>query len=247
MFNPPRSGGPAEVVTCAGSSYGKTVWYDFYPDTNGLVRIRASGYDAVVAVVPFDARTALPDFGARQCGNSTGAGGTEELFANVRRGRAYTIQIGDVAGAGGNLLFQFDYLPDADGDNVLDSNDECPHLKGTARRHGCPQRVSADAAITARPLSDGLQLLGLRVTATRGARVSVRCSRGCRPQAKTAGTVRFPRLSGATLPAGSTLTILVTKPKAIGRWIRYRIARGDFTRKRGCLNPGSRVLRRRCG
>jgi hypothetical protein len=247
IFNPPRSGGPTEVTTCSGANYGKTVWYDFYPDVSGLVRVRASGYDAVVSVMRFDRTTLLPDFNGRQCGNATGAGGTEELFANVLGGRAYTIQIGGVDDTAGNLLFQFDFLPDTDRDGVLDNVDECRHLPGTARRHGCPQRLSADASIKAEPLPDGLRLLSLRVSATRGARVAVRCSRGCRPQARTARTVSFPGLAGASLPAGSTVTILVTKRKAIGRWIRYRITRGFFTRKRGCLNPGSHTLRRRCG
>src|SRR3954453_6956676 len=50
IFAPPRSGGPAEPAACAGSGYGHTAWYDFYPDESGVVRVRASGYDAVVSV-----------------------------------------------------------------------------------------------------------------------------------------------------------------------------------------------------
>ena len=55
IFTPPQSGGPAEVTGCNGVSEGKTIWYDFYPDANGLVRIRTSAeFATVMAVMPFD-------------------------------------------------------------------------------------------------------------------------------------------------------------------------------------------------
>ena len=47
VFSPPQSGGPPKLTTCEGASIGKTVWYDFYPDVSGLVRLRASGYDTL--------------------------------------------------------------------------------------------------------------------------------------------------------------------------------------------------------
>src|SRR5215210_6021028 len=62
VFNPPQSGGPPELTSCDGASFGKTVWYDFYPDVNGLVRVRASGYDTVFAVVPFNRSSGRPNF-----------------------------------------------------------------------------------------------------------------------------------------------------------------------------------------
>src|SRR4051794_21614801 len=59
IFDPPHPNllGPAEVTNCHGTSYGKTVWYDFYPNANGIARIRASGFDNVVTLYPFNVPT----------------------------------------------------------------------------------------------------------------------------------------------------------------------------------------------
>src|SRR5215210_3111275 len=79
VFSPPQSGGPSELTTCNGTSYGKTVWYDFYPDVNGLARLRASGYDTVLSVVPFNRRSGEPRFESTLCAN-TSASTTEEFL-----------------------------------------------------------------------------------------------------------------------------------------------------------------------
>jgi len=240
------SGGPPEPTTCASSgSYGKTVWYDFYPDVSGITRIRANGFDTVISVVPFDPKSAVPDFGRRQCINQS-ASTTEELLASVVKGRSYTIQIGGVGGAGGNLEFLFDFLADTDGDGVLNDVDKCDRLRGPASEAGCPKRLRASVTLRARPLSTGIQLLGLSVRASRGSRVSVRCS-GCPPQAKKAKTVSFGRLRGERLKAGTSLVIRVTRRNSIGSYFKYRITRGNFKKIERCLNPGSRKPRRTCG
>lgn len=247
VFAPQKAGGPAEPTTCPGSSgsYGRTVWYDFHPDVSGIARIRANGFDTVISVVPFNPRTAVPSFGRRQCINDS-ASTTEELLARVAKGGAYTVQIGGVGGAGGNLEFLFDFLADTDGDDVLDDVDKCDRLRGPASEAGCPKRLRASVTLRARPLAGGIQLIGLRVKATRGARVSVRCS-GCPPQAKRAKTVGFGRLRGQRLRAGTSLVIRVVRRNAIGAYFKYRITRGNFKKIERCLNPGSRKPRRRCG
>ena len=147
VFAPQSSGGPAEPTTCGSASYGRTVWYDFYPDVTGFVRLRANGYNTALSVVPFNRRTARPSFAQRQCFNDS-ASTTEEFFAKVAKGRSYTIQIGAVGDVGGRLEFLFDFLADTDGDNVLNDVDKCDRLKGTAREAGCPVRLKArrDAA-----------------------------------------------------------------------------------------------------
>ncbi len=101
IFNPPSHGGPAELTGCNGVSEGKTIWYDFYPNANGLVRVRTSAtFGTVMAVMPYDPKTLLPENGQRQCAiNQPTAAG--ELFAKVQAGRSYTIQIGGVDEAGG--------------------------------------------------------------------------------------------------------------------------------------------------
>src|SRR3954463_11772943 len=60
LFNPnrdglPFGGAPAEETRCGATEYGKTVWYDFAPETFGAVHILASGFDAVVRVYEYDA------------------------------------------------------------------------------------------------------------------------------------------------------------------------------------------------
>jgi len=247
VFTPQQgSGGPPEATSCESSgSYGKTVWYDFYPDVSGIARIRANGYNTVISVVPFNRTTAVPSFGSRRCINDS-ASTTEELLARVAKGRAYTIQIGGVGDVGGNLEFLFDFLADTDGDNVLDDVDKCDRLRGPASEAGCPPRLRANVTLRARPLATGIQLVGLSVKASRGSRVSVRCG-GCPPQAKRAKTVRFGQLRGRRLRAGTSVVIRVVRRNAIGAYFKYRITRGNFKKVERCLNPGSKKPRRRCG
>ncbi len=215
IFNPPSHGGPAELTGCNGTTEGKTIWYDFYPDANGVVRIRTSAeFGTVMAVMPYEPKTLLPEYGQRHCAvnEPTMAG---ELFYNVQAGKSYTIQIGGAGEAGGNVQFLFDYLVQ-------------------------PKRLQAEATLTAQPLTGGVRVLSLAVSAPKKARVEVRCTRGCRPQARTARTVGFPGLRGATLSDGAALKIYVTAKNDIGAYIEYRIGRGSFTKTQRCLAPGSK-------
>jgi hypothetical protein len=247
VFSPPQSGGPAELTTCKGDSFGKTVWYDFYPDVNGLVRLRASGYDTVFAVVPFSRSTGRPNFSSALCSNASSST-TEEFLVQVRRGDSYTVQIGGVGSAGGPLEFLFDFLADTDGDGVLDSVDRCRTVDGTARNAGCPRRPRVNTILRARPTANGIELDALTVRAGRGSRIAVRCSAGCRPQVKRArSTVGFPALRGVELAAGTRLEIRVTRPGYFGAFVRYTVLRGNFKKIERCMNPGSRRLLRRCG
>jgi hypothetical protein len=221
VFNPPMMGGPAEPTTCQGVSYGATVWYDFHPDVNGAVRLRTSGFDNVISLVPFDETTAQPDFAARRCVPNL-ATNTQELDAPVAAGKAYTVQIGGVNGAAGMLEFLFDFIPDI-------------------------TRITADATLIAQALPSGIRVRSLTVTgAPKKAKVSVRCSAGCRPVAKTAATVRFPSLSGAQLRAGARVQIYVTAANSIGTYIEYKIKRGNFSKLVRCLEPGSTKPRATC-
>jgi hypothetical protein len=247
VFSPPQSGGPAELTTCDGTSYGKTVWYDFYPDVRGVVRLRASGYDTVVSVVPFNQTNGMPNFGATLCSNASSST-TEEFLVEVRREAAYSVQIGGVNNAGGALEFLFDFLADTDGDGVADDVDRCDRLDGPERNNGCPLRPRVDSTLRARPTATGIELAGLSVRAPRGSRVAVRCSSGCPPQVKRARrTVAFPALRGRKLAAGTRLDIRITRRGSFGAFIRYTILRGNFKKTERCMNPGSNRPRRRCG
>ena len=172
VFNPPDSGGPPEPTTCDGASYGKTIWYDFYPDVPGVVRIRANGYDAAISVVPFRRMTGEPRFGSRACINDSSST-QEELLTRVRGGRAYTIQLGGVNNASGDLEFLFDFLADTDNDGVLDDADNCPRLSGFGRPSGCPKRLRPEVVLRAQPIAGGIRVLGLSVTTAQGSRVEV--------------------------------------------------------------------------
>lgn len=245
VFSPPNSGGPAELTTCAGASYGKTVWYDFYPDVNGLVRLRASSaFDPVIAVVPFNRQSTAPRFDRSQCANESSST-SEEFLAEVRKGASYTVQIGGVNAGGGSLEFLFDFLADTDGDRVLDDTDNCPRLKGSGGR-GCPLRLRADTTLRALPTAGGIKLDRLSVSLNRKSRVEVRC-KGCRPQVKRGKKVGFPKLRGRELPAGSKLEIRATRKGAFGSYTAYKIVAGNFKKITRCMNPGSRKLRKKCG
>jgi hypothetical protein len=237
----PKGNGPAEATACGSSSIGKTVWYDFYPDVDGTVRLRANGFDTGIAVVPFNPSTSLPDFNRRQCFNQLSST-SEEALVQVAGGDSYTVQVGGVGGIGGNLEFLFDFLADTDGDGTPDDADVCD-LRSGRTKSGC---VRADATLRARPTAAGIEVGSLKVKAPRGFKVSVRCP-GCPPQAKRARTVSFKRLHGRGLRAGTNLVIRITKKHNIGAYFKYRIVRGNFKPKvERCLRPGSRKPRRRC-
>jgi hypothetical protein len=246
LFNPPQTGGPPEPTTCEAAAVGKTAWYDFYPDVQGRARIRASGFDTFVAMMPFNRRTFVPDLGRRLCFNQS-ASTSEEVFFDVAEGGSYTIQVGGVNAAGGNLEFLFDFLADTDADGVFDDIDRCPRLAGSAKG-GCPPRLRADSSLRAQPTAGGIEVLALSVTAPRRSRVAVSCSRGCRREVKRArSTVNFRRIRGSNLSAGSKIVIRVTRRRSIGSYIAYRVLRGNFKKVERCMNPGSRKPRKRCG
>jgi hypothetical protein len=213
IFNPPQSGGPAEVTGCNGVSEGRTIWYDLYPDANGIVRIRTSAaFGTVMAVMPFDPTSLLPEIAQRKCAvNQTSQ--AQELFAEVKAGGSYTVQIGGVNNAGGTVESLFDYVVS-------------------------PKRLQAETTLTAQPLANGVRIVNLSVSAPKKARVVVRCTRGCGTQAKTARTVGFPKLSGTVLQSGAALKIYVTAKNTTGAYIEYKIHHGSFTKLQRCLAPG---------
>jgi len=214
IFSPPQHGGPLELTGCNGVSEGKTIWYDFFPDANGLMRIRTSAaFGTVMAAMPYSATTLLPENNQRVCAvNEAAKAG--ELFENVQAGKAYTVQVGGVNSAGGELEVLFDYLV------------QLKHLQ-------------AETTLTAQPLSNGVRVVNLAVSAPRKARVEVRCTRGCSPQSRTG---RFSGLHGAVLPNGSALKIYVTAKNEIGAYIEYRIGHNRFTKVQRCLAAGSKKV-----
>lgn len=268
LFAPPQSGGPAEPTQCPQdngqvSTYGNTVWYDFFPHANGVVRATVNGnFDPVIGILQFDPQSSRPIFPGTCIDRLSFT--NEVLEFAVRRGRSYTVQVGAFQGGqsppGGAYEFLFDFIPVS------------------------PRPLSADTSLRARATPNGIRITGLSVEAPRGARVEVRCSRGCRrqtkrasnplagysslrpvgfsrgsahssaakkaarpePVARSARTVSFRRLNGVAINAGQRIEIRITKPNTIGRYFKYAIGRGSFKKTRACLNPGSTRPRRRC-
>ena len=99
--------GPPEASTCQDVPYGKTVWYDFYPDHNGQVEIRAKGIRNVIALYSFDPRTRVPHW--LQCSSGSNYP-TNVLHADVQRGVDYAFQIGGRNGAPGSLKVLFNFV-----------------------------------------------------------------------------------------------------------------------------------------
>lgn len=214
--------GPSEVTSCRGISYGKTVWYDFYPSADGTARLRSAGFDNVIAVYPFSLRTFVPDASRHTCVHQNSFP-SEELLIPVKKGRAYTVQIGGVNGVGGPLEFLFDFFPTP------------------------PHRLIAQSTLKAKALAGGIRLLGLTVSTARAAQVQVSCGRYCRSESKTRQAVEsFPDLNGVRMPAGSKLQIRVTAPHSIGVDIEYDVLPGNFTKLTRCMEPGSHKTRRSC-
>jgi hypothetical protein len=249
LFAPeaPAGGGGPENTTCKGLVFGKTVWYDLHPDVGGAVEIQTGGFDVAINVYEFDNRSAKI---LRSVDCSAGPGTQDFIIPRIEGGRHYTVQFGGLdAGMGaaaGSLGISFQFFADRDGDNVFDPIDECPDLPGVPPS-GCPRELAATPKLTAVATATGIIVKRLSVSATKGAKVEVRCRRRCSGhQARTAGVVSFPLLRGRALPAGAVVEIFVTKSKSFGRYVRYEIVRGNFKRVDRCLLPGSHTPRKKC-
>ena len=224
--------GPAEVTSCQGVNYGATIWYDFYPQANGSVSIRTSGFDNVISLYSFNSKTLVPDVANHVCIHQ-GNFPSEQLVSHVVGGDDYTIQIGGVVGpsgpaATGQLEMLFDYV-----------------LTKTPR-------LQATSTLTANASSTGISVLSLTVTSShRGAHVAVTCGNACRGTSKNipahgSTTVQFPQLKGKALSVGTKIEIRVTAPKTIGAFIQYTVQKGNFSKQTRCLEPGSTTPRTTC-
>ncbi len=190
------------------------------------MQIQTSGFDNVITLYTFSTVTLLPDAAPRLCVHQSGFP-SEQLDANVKKGLAYTIQIGGVNDAAGPLEFLFDYFVPP------------------------PQRLTATTTITATTSNAGLVLENLAVASPRGTHVEVNCGDRCRPEAKNVGnfgtgTVDFPHLNGVVMPPGSKLQIRVSASGSIGTLIQYTFGSAGATKQVFCMEPGSRTPRTTC-
>jgi hypothetical protein len=184
-----------------------------------MVRIRTSG-DNVIALYPYDTKTLVPRAVPQRCLVNPGFPSVE-LDAQVKKGRAYTFQVGEATGATGKLQMLFDYFV-------------------------TPRRISADATITAAGAAGGLRINGVKVTTSRSAIVSITCSGLCHPKPKTHSSTESFNLNGVFMPSGSTLLVRATAPNSIGAALRYTITPTGANKAVFCTEPGSNKLRKSC-
>jgi len=251
-YNPNRegvafSGGSPEPLACKGVGFGKTVWYDLLPTQSGAVElsVAATAFAPSVALYEYD-RDNPKNLTLVDC--TTGVGDTLQL--GVKGGRAYTVQIGGVAGTGGpGLNFRATYFPDRDEDDEFDQLDKCPTVAGTV--DGCPPELKARPGLTFDRVGTGARIAGLYVDrAVKGSKIVAKCA-GCGSQTikvKKAGRVTLSKLTGKTIANGRSVEIKVTLGRtgtgayrfgATGAYVKYTYANGKLTRQERCLNAKS--------
>lgn len=245
LLSPPFVGGPPEPSACGGVPLDRTVWYRFFPDVDGRVRLQAVGFDATLALVPFTSVDApLPQGYA--CANQRDDT-IETLEQPVEGGTGYAVQVGGAAGAAGVLQVSFTYLPDRDGDGVSDDADRCPRRPGAV--NGCPPKIVAGISYKYYGAGNGARFRHLSVKgAPSGARIDVRCSRGCRHhRLKVRSSVTdLKAFRGRFMPAGARIELRITKRGYIGAYRKFTVSVGDVTTSDACLPPGSTVPRQSC-
>jgi hypothetical protein len=245
LLDPPSGGGPPEPNACHGEPLDRTTWYRFFPDVRGRITIQAVGFDSVVGLVPF-ASAAAPLPQGYTCA-SLRDDTIETLTAPVQARTGYAVQVGGAQGAAGVLQVSFTFRPDRDGDGVPDERDRCPRTRG--RGDGCPPKIVARVAYRYRGSARGVTFVYLRVgDAPTGARVDVRCSRGCRHQRLTVRAKRTDLKSfhRRFMPVGAAIEVRVTKRGQIGTYTRFTVSAGNVTSTDRCLPPGSSQPRRSC-
>ena len=260
LFNPSAQGQPLggagpESTSCNGTPIGKTVWYDLQPRDSGGVEIKTAGYDAAVAIYewnPADSKiTKLV-----RCENTAGA--TEDVILDVKGGKAYTFQVGGVNGASGQLTFNLDYFPDADGDDVLDALDDCPTTPGIRASGGCPPslRGKVSPSLSFANAGNGVRITRFSVDGVpKGAKVSAKGGGASQTvTAKRAGRVTLSKLAGRSARAGTSITVKITlgrsgdgkyKFGATGVAYKWPVKAGGLGRRvQQCLHVGTGKVER---
>jgi hypothetical protein len=262
LFDPNRDGQPfggagRETTVCKGTPFGKTVWYDFHPKYDGGVEVKTVGaFDSVVAVYEWSERnsqiTRMVD-----CQDTAGVAEDLVLTKNVKAGHAYTVQVGGIARpggviAGGSLTFSLDYFPDRDADTILDDLDKCRTVPGIERFGGCPPALNIAPSLGFDRAAGGIRISKFVVGhVPKGALVVARC-RGCKTQkVRSKGkTINLKKLVGASVPAGSKVSVLATlghmgkgqyRFGATGALVSWPVRKGAIGIKRTqCVKVGTK-------
>lgn len=258
-FNPnkdgtPLGGGPPELTTCGATSYGKTVWYDIHPNVDGGLLVQASSAPGTPAFQPV-LRLYEWNTSTSRITNTVACATPGPLAPNVKKGHAYTLQVGGVGGAGGPLNIDVTFLPDSDGDGILDVGDQkdaCPTVPGIARDGGCPPTLNVAPSVLFDRVGGGVRITNLVVAKVpKGAKVTASAGGASQTiKAKKSGTVKLTKLAGRMPKAGSAITLKVTMARiagsstykygATGAYFKWPVKAGGLgTRVSKCLKVGS--------
>lgn len=208
-----------EVTTCKGVPYGRTIWYDFYPDRNGQVVIRTTGIPNVITLYTYDPQTQQLDL--QQCAKGSRFG-VNDLHAKVQRGLEYAYQIGGRNHVGNIITMQFSFA----------SNRTLPVVPFSTRAVELTNGLSA-------------KLLKLRfIGATGNESVTAACV-SCGSVRFTVGTrhgnlLLLTAAPPATISRHTRVLVAATSASQIGRFKLYAF-KAQFQPvliEKGCLAPG---------
>jgi len=133
--------------------------------------------------------------------------------------------------------------PDTDVDGIPDAADRCPGVLGPGARGGCPTGLSVDPSIAYSRTHGGIRVLGYYVAATKGARIEVTCSRGCKRTVAVGRGSRRVKIAGLTRRAlrnGATITVTVTAPGRLTATVVDRVSgQRRHEGRRRCTAPGT--------
>jgi hypothetical protein len=221
--SPPGSSGIAEPTSCP-ARFGHTFWSFFYSPSYGRLDVRTAGnFDSVIGIATFrDLNHSLPT--GYDCSNSI-RGFEEHLQELVGPKRWYAIQVGGTGNPGvGTVQAKVVYLP--------------------------PPRLDGDVVLTWDQDRRGAKVKTLVVSAPKGSRVSVSCTKhGCgKSQAfNVHKTKKYTLLKRRVLKAGSRLIIRVTRYGYVGKYFSYKVTKnGAGSKTIACTKPGSSKPRKKC-
>jgi hypothetical protein len=155
-----------EVLDCGNSDFGKTLWWTFVAPADGYIDITTRGIDSVIWVVPvsggYDAEDAActdtvvenenlfsyvfegEQYYIQVGGFDDGSGAEEgnldleaQFFIDSDSDRRPDV-LDECPAEPGVNNDELDGCPDGDGDNIRNSQDNCPSVPGLAKFGGCP-------------------------------------------------------------------------------------------------------------
>jgi hypothetical protein len=222
--NQPGSSNIAEPTACPGR-FGHTFWSFFYAPSYGRLDVRTAGnFDSVIGVAAFKDLNHSLSFTSYGCSDSIP--GFEEHFQRLVGPKSwFAIQVGGTGSPGvGTVQTKVVYLP--------------------------PPRLDGDVVLTWDQDRRGAKVKTLVVSAQKGSRVSVSCTKhGCgKSQAfNVHKTKKYTLLKRRVLKAGSRLIIRVTRYGYVGKYFSYKVTKnGAGSKTIACTKPGSSKPRKKC-